>query len=223
MIPIVIIWTNYTATVDGRVAKLVSCENCQIEYVYTLEREAVGGGTSLYYLDEDGAQERAGSNAAEALREYLANDFDPVPCPACGHYQRFMFPKLYSTKSGWSVAATVLLLAIGGVAAISALMGTIGYLDRPKDGDLLRLGIAWVVMIVCGLIGAALASAERARVRHFDPNVGDPSARIAMGRSRAVMRAEFEAARQEEEPTPAPPPVSDDSRPWKRRSNPAPG
>ena len=222
MIPIIVIWTNYTAVVDGRVAKLVPCENCQTEYVYTLEREACGSGTSLYYLDEGGAQERAGSNATEALREYLANDFDPIPCPTCGHYQRFMFPKLYSSKSGWSVAATVLLLAVGGVAAISALMGTIGYIDPPRNGDLLRLGLAWLVLVVCGLIGAGLSAAEQERVRRFDPNVGDPAARIAMGRSRAVTRAEFEAARRKEEPTPALPPVSDDSRPWKRRSNQAP-
>ena len=48
MIPIVVFWTKYTAILHGRVVKLVPCENCSTEYVYVLERESAGVGTSVY-------------------------------------------------------------------------------------------------------------------------------------------------------------------------------
>lgn len=86
MIPIVVFWTNYTATVRGRVLKLVPCESCKAEYVYVLEREGVGAGTSVYGLYAETAQDNAESGAQEVLDQYLANDFDPIPCPMCGHY-----------------------------------------------------------------------------------------------------------------------------------------
>lgn len=87
-----------------------------------LEREGTGTGTSVYFLNDVGASNHSASAAEETLDEYLANDFDPIPCPVCGHYQRFMFPKLYETKSPWSLAATLVLLGTGGFAAIRALI-----------------------------------------------------------------------------------------------------
>ena len=51
MIPI--FWTQYTATMQGRVLKVVPCENCSTEYVYIMEREASGFGTSMYMLNNE--------------------------------------------------------------------------------------------------------------------------------------------------------------------------
>src|SRR3954467_7751703 len=81
VIPIVIIWTEYTATVNGRVLKLVPCENCATEYVYVLERESSGTAICLYSVLGEDWENRLVSGAEEPLRQYLANDFDPVPCP----------------------------------------------------------------------------------------------------------------------------------------------
>jgi hypothetical protein len=196
VIPVVVFWTNYTATVNGRVLKLVPCENCSTEYVYVLEREGTGVGTSVYKLHDDSARTHAESAAEETLRDYLANDFDPVPCPACGHYQRYMFPKLLETRSQWTLVATLAILVAVGLSAISAVYWGIHYLEQPGDRALWRLGVACSALAIIGLIAAGLSAAQRARARRFDPNAEDQRARIEKGRDRAVTRAEFEAAQR---------------------------
>lgn len=195
MIPILVVWTEYTAILNGRVLKLVPCENCATEYVYVLEREGTGVGTSVYMLNDEGAADHAVSAAEDTLRQYLDNDFDPVPCPVCGHYQKSMFPKLV-TRSVWGGVATVVALLVGCLSAVSALYWGINYLQRPDDRALWRLAAACSVLAVAGLVGVGLSALERARVRRFDPNTEDQQARIAKGRSRAVPRAEFEATQR---------------------------
>ena len=200
MIPIVVAWTEYTATMNGRVFKLVPCENCPTEYVYVLEREGTGFGRSLYGLVDEHAENNAVSSAEMLLGEYLANDFDPVPCPVCGHYQKYMFPKLYETRSLWGPAASVAVLAVGGISAIGAIFWGMNYLEQPTDHALWRLGLACSALAVVSLVGARLSAAERARVRDFDPNTEDQQARIEKGRSRAMTRAAFEASQQQNDP-----------------------
>jgi hypothetical protein len=198
MIPIPVVWTKYTATVRGRVLKLVPCENCSTEYVYVLEREGEGVGTSLYLLNESGAQDHAAVSAENTLREYLENDFDPVPCPVCGHYQQHMFPKLYETPSWWLLVARLVVIAAGSLCAVGALYRTVIYLQWPGDHALGQMSTAWAVLAIHGLIGVGLGVVERSRERKFNPNAEDQQARIEKGRSRAITRADFEAARQRE-------------------------
>jgi len=171
MVPIVVYWTNYTATVQGRVAKLVPCENCRTEYVYVLEREGVGAGACVYGISVHGLNEdpadHAVAGAREGLQQYLENDFDPVPCPTCGHYQRFMFAKLMETRSLWPVLATMATLAVVLMSLISAVYWGINYLGQPSDHALLRLGVAASVLTVAGLIAARLSAVQRNRPRNF--------------------------------------------------------
>jgi hypothetical protein len=190
MIPIV--WTNYTATIPGRVLKLVPCENCSTEYVYVLEREGEGAGTTVYGLNHEGALGHAVAAAEDTLQQYLANDFDPVPCPACGHYQRYMFPKLYEPAS-WLTAARLVVLAAGSLSVVGALYWTLMYLQRASGHALGRMGAAWALLAVLGLLAVGLGVVERSRARRFDPNTEDQQTRIEKGRSRALTRAEFEA------------------------------
>jgi hypothetical protein len=56
---------------------------------------------------------------------------------------------------------------------------------------------AWSASLLLCLIGLGLSAVNKYRVRRFDPNLEDQQARIAIGRSRAITRAEFEKARQE--------------------------
>src|SRR5262245_5626145 len=126
-------WTEYTAVLNGRVVKRVPCENCQAEYVYILEREGTGIGTSLYWLNEEGAENNAVSSADTLLQEYLANDFDPIPCPSCGHYQKYMFPKLIETRSRMGLVATIATLLIGGFSALTALYWGIESIKQPNE------------------------------------------------------------------------------------------
>src|SRR2546423_1405680 len=71
MIPVPIFWSQYTATVQGRKLKFVPCENCSTEYVYLIEREAIGSGTSMYMLNNEGAASNATSAAGETLTSIL--------------------------------------------------------------------------------------------------------------------------------------------------------
>lgn len=192
MIPIPVVWTNYTATASGRVLKLVPCEHCSTEYVYVLEREGEGAGTSLYLLNEDGARDHAVSAAEDTLRQYLENDFDPVPCPVCGHYQRHMFPKLYQ-PARWVQAAQLAVLVAASVCAVVAAYWTFNFLQHSGDHALGQMAAAWGVFAALGLIGVGLGAFERTRARRFDPNAENPHARIEEGRRRALTRAEFEA------------------------------
>ncbi|HET6572745.1 MAG TPA: hypothetical protein VFG68_04015 [Fimbriiglobus sp.] len=195
---ILVYWTKYTATLHGQVLKFVPCENCSTEYVYVLEREGSGVGTSVYMLNDEGAQDHATSAADDTLRSYLENDFDPVPGPTCGHYQRYMFPKLQETRSPWGPAATLVVLAFGCLAAVGGLYWSIAYLQQPNDHALERMVAAWSLVVVLGLVGVGLSAIKRSQVRRFDPNSEDRQARIEKGRSRAVTRAEFEKTQQRE-------------------------
>jgi Zn ribbon nucleic-acid-binding protein len=193
---VVVFWEKFTATVNGRVMKLVPCENCSTEYVYVLEREGTGVGTSVYLLNP-GAEDHAVSAAQDTLQQALENDFDAVPCPKCGHYQRYMFPKLLEERSGWGAAAVVMALAVGVLAAVAGVYWTLAYAGRPNDAALGRMATAWAVVAAAGLVGAGLSAARRARERRFDPNAGDPQSRIEEGRRRAVTRTEFEASQRQ--------------------------
>jgi hypothetical protein len=198
-IPIYVFWTEYTAKAQGRNLKFVPCEHCSTEYVYVMEREAVGTGTSVYLLNDEGAAGHATSAADETLACVLENDFDPVPCPACGHYQRYMFPKLLG-NTGLGVRIVLLVVSvIGCLAAVTALYRTITYLQHPNDDGFGRMVTTWFVLLLLSLTGIGLSIVNRVLIRRFDPNVGDPQARIALARGRAVTRAEFERGRLEHE------------------------
>lgn len=195
MIPIVVFWTEYTARKRGSVLKVVPCENCSTEYVYLLEREGVGVDTSVYIFNDD-APDHARQAADETLQSQLDNDFDPVPCPVCGHYQRHMFPKLLETKSLWGSIAMLAISVAGCLVAVNAVTGTIDNLRRPNGQSPERLVMSWSFLLLLSLVGAGLALAMRAKIRRFDPNREDQQVRIAKGRSRAVTREEFEMARK---------------------------
>lgn len=195
MLPIVVFWKQYTATLNGRVLKLVPCENCDTEYVYVLEREAIGVGVSMYTLNNEGAERNAMSSADEALQSYLENDFDAVPCPVCGHYQLAMFPKLFETKTAWGPIAMMGVYAVGILDVVSVLYWGIKHILHPSDHTLARLTTAGVVLGVVGFIGIVLSALNRSRARNFNPNLEDQQVRLELGRSRAVTRIEFEAGR----------------------------
>lgn len=82
--------TEYTALFKGQIPREVTCENCKEIYLYVLEREATGSGTSPYYLDDQGAQDRAASRAQTKLQRYLENDLSAtgVPTSKFGRFSR---------------------------------------------------------------------------------------------------------------------------------------
>ncbi len=201
MIPMPIFWAKqYTATAQGSRLKFVPCEHCSVEYVYVIEREATGAGVSVYTLNNQGATDKASVEAGLMLSDILENDFDPVPCPVCGHYQRYMFPKLLGNTGAWVRLVLLVVLALGCLTGVIAAYRSISYLLRPADDGFGQLVAAWVVLLLLGVAGFGLSSINKVLIRRFNPNVDDPQARIAIGRSRAITREEFEKAQPAKSP-----------------------
>lgn len=100
--------------------------------------------------------------------------------------------------AGKRLTLLVVVSAVGVLAAISALHRSVTYLQHPNDPSFAKMVTAWSVLGLLCLLGVVLAILNAVRARRFDPNAGDPQARIAVGRSRAVTRAEFEEAQRPE-------------------------
>ena len=68
-----------------------------------------------------------------------------------------------------------------------------------------------LLLAVLAATGRGLKAVERSRASRFDPNTEDQQTRIAKGRSRAVTRAEFDAAQLRERGGETPNPGATDS------------
>lgn len=112
----------HTVDSHGKMLKEVTCENCQIEFVYILERRAKGIGFSPYCLDDEGAAQRAAAASVNRLRKWLAQGFDIVPCPSCGHYQEYMIPWLRGDHRIGLWKTAVAMLYAAAVLAIVTVM-----------------------------------------------------------------------------------------------------
>jgi hypothetical protein len=182
---------EYTAKLAGSVLKLVLCENCGVEYVYRLERTATGSGTSMLFLDNRGARERASHLAEDRLRALLEQEIEAVPCPDCGWFQRSMIPKARSDHAHWMLTAGLVFLIVGFIAfALSFINGP------PQNPTPPWLHTAFVVAYgVCGVAGVGLLVGKFLRASRFDPNDMDPEARIKIGQGRARRREDLERPR----------------------------
>jgi hypothetical protein len=179
---------EYSATLAGSVLKLVLCENCGVEYVYRLERTAMGSGTSMLFLDNQGARARAAHQADDRLRALLAHEVEAVPCPDCGWYQRSMIPKARSDHAHWMVTAGLVLLIVGFVAFALSFIG-----GPPQNPTPPWLHTTFVVAYgICGVAGMGLLAGKFLRASRFNPNAMDPEVRIKIGQGRARRREELE-------------------------------
>jgi hypothetical protein len=196
MIPI--FWKKYTCTVSGSVYKLVECEKCQQSYVYQMKREVEGQGNSLYFLDNQGASDRASQSAADDLQKQLAEDCDPVPCVACGWYQLNMVAKLRREYRRWWYWTGIgcffltVFLAIGGWTKFWQVH------PDPVSGQ-------WILIlsVITAISGASLIFLRRFFAGKLEPNSNPEAARIALAKTQAMTMAEFEN-RLAEEPTDQP-------------------
>jgi hypothetical protein len=183
---VVISWVDFSSRLQGKVAKEVACTGCGEHYVYILEREASGSGTSLYGLDNSGAQERALSSAAAKLDDYLRNDFEIVPCPNCGTYQPEMVASLKRSHKMWIWTLGAGLMLLAGIVGLVTLFFMI-------SGSLSGGTIAAAVVVVLGLTMTALClfRVHRDFGEQYDPNAGDAEPRKEIGRSLAIMKKDM--------------------------------
>jgi hypothetical protein len=188
---------DYTATVTGSTAKLVSCEQCQVEYVYKLQRTATGSGSSLLFVDNEGARNRASSRAGAKLDQVLDRAVDLVPCPACGWYQKNMVAKARRLHRQWlvylGIGLMVGLIPLGFIILLIVNSANHRQIDDPVVPVPIMAAIAGFIVLVA--FGLMIARARLAR--SYDPNNDDVEARKRLGKERAVLRADLERAARE--------------------------
>ena len=185
---------TYTATLRGRVLKSVTCEQCRAEYVYSMEREATGQGTSLLFLDNEGASGRASTDAEWELQRTLDQDCDPVPCPTCGRYQAPMVGQLRKQHLSWMFWA-------GGLTLIASLVDLlIFYLNMVdiRGGNPTAKSVTLGILLVAVPLGLGLIVLRRVLAARFDPNASDVNTRKQIASGRALLREELEKILEEE-------------------------
>jgi hypothetical protein len=107
-----------------------------------------------------------------------------------------MFPKLLGNTGLGVRVLLVVVSALSILAAISALNRSVTYLQDPNDPSFKKMVTAWSVLGVLCLLGVGLIILNKVQIRRFNPNAGDAEARIALGRTRAITRAQLEEAQR---------------------------
>jgi hypothetical protein len=157
------------AAVQGAVWKFVSCAHCQQGYAYMLELKATGEDHDLFFLDAEGSAERARAQAEQNLLQKSRNVVLPVPCPNCGFYHDDMARQLKDERAinGPQIAGFVV-----AVLALVPLAFSIPYI--------------WLLTVALALAGLSMVAYGYVVMFRFDPNVGDPEPRRALGRRNSV-------------------------------------
>lgn len=166
---------DYTATVSGTVLKFVTCEQCQAEYLYRLER--TGQFTSR-------CDEHSLERAKEELNKALEEGIDPVPCPVCGWYQDDMVIEARRLHHAW-MRTTGACLLLGPVVGfpILLLINIFAKLSLPEFCG----GLAAAL-----LLGSILLFGRMLLALWYYPNSEQVDIRKQKGRGRAMLRVEFE-------------------------------
>jgi len=209
---------DYMSTMSGAVFKLVACEHCGTEYFYQLKRVATGQGTSLLFLDNQGAAERAASCAEETLRLKLYCGVDLVPCPACGWYQQNMVAKARRQHRRWMLnAGACLTIGLIPVTFFGMVFNAVQRGGPAIPWPLFFAGIGSLAILGIGLMVAKCILAAR-----YDPNSQEVEIRKRLSQGRAILRKEWEQRVQDQQgnqhvtnelrPPPDLPPGSDAAR-----------
>ncbi|MGL4419054.1 MAG: hypothetical protein ACRCZF_00185 [Gemmataceae bacterium] len=168
---------QWTVTMASSAIRLVSCEECDTDYIYKLERETEGHGNAVMGLGSEGAKKRAAKEAKKKLDQQLTTACDAVPCPECGHYQDHMLGQARSDKStpllagaaGGLVVGIILLLAVKSIPLLGAV----------------------VLMLTFGAGGIGLFF-----LTTYDPNKQPEQKRLEIAEEKAYRRKDFERESQ---------------------------
>jgi hypothetical protein len=182
---------TYTADLSGATLKPVRCEKCHVEYVYRMERVGSGSGTSLLFLENQGARDRATQQAANELRGRLWRECDAIPCPNCGWYQQAMFEAMRRDHRRWMRHTGSVLLAVSTISLIIAYVEWLpNFPHGPGPPWLLPMSL--IAGVMTGVAGAGLLVAKAKLGARYNPNATDTKIRVASGRSRALLKEELE-------------------------------
>ena len=185
-----IAWTQFTSTAARTIARDVSCEQCGLDYVYRMERQAKGSGSSLYFLDDHGAQDRAQASAQRALRKKLEDECDVVPCPGCGWVQGEMVRKAKRDHVRWLIRAGVFVICAAVAFGIVNWASGVGKRRDPW--------VSWHLFALIAAIGPGLLVLRVALCSRLDPNMEDSDALKELGKSLALPKAEYDRLKAQE-------------------------
>src|SRR5262249_10941078 len=145
-------------TAWGSNVKFVTCACCGRHFCYRMSRAVT-----------DRHRERAEAR----IREMLQFEYDPIPCPSCGHYHPEMTRLLKRRYLPALRLAGIVLLALGTVAFAAAF----------------GFGVAaWPFVAALPATGLMLVLLWLGLVRRFDPNAADGvEARKAAGKQAEVV------------------------------------
>lgn len=146
--------TDYKVEVSGSMLKTCQCEACETDFLYLVERTAEGSGTSLLWLDNQGAKDRAAEAARQGLDKALEKAVEAIPCPACGWLQSDMVRMLKRRRLWWS---------LGTGFAVSAALLLWGVFFADESGPFFTA--AAIAFLLAWPIGFGL-------FRHHEPNNG---------------------------------------------------
>jgi hypothetical protein len=141
-----------------------------------MTRTAQGTGTSPYYLDNEGASQRASNEARQTLAHRLNRDVDTVWCPKCQRLQEHMFAKARMQKFGsWYWLAGITAVVALGCCWVS---------------DWSALGV-FIFAAAAAMLGSVLI-----RSRLFDPNAAVELRKRKNGihQNKLMLRSEYETA-----------------------------
>jgi hypothetical protein len=180
---------TYTTTLRGRTPKLVRCEQCSFEYVYLLEMTVAGEGTSLFFVDNEGARQRSAAQAESALQQNLDQGCEVVPCPGCGLVQQHMLPRAKALHLRWMRTAGLIALAAGGILALPAGIYTLIDVNGRGLTTLTTAALAAVGLALSAGLGLLI---QRARLcRRYNPNDAPAEDRKRQGQQFAISKQEF--------------------------------
>jgi hypothetical protein len=165
------VWTAY-AQAEGK--RAVTCSSCGCQFGYPVELTATGVARSPYFLDEEGAKQRAQERADEQLTRIFDSYVVPMPCPGCGDYQPEMIDAMKRRKYPFPFRIRrwmVVVYAVLGMISVATLLGTVivpNFYNTPLVGGFFVL-IPWALATVLLVPVFAVQALQR---RMFKPYLG---------------------------------------------------
>lgn len=183
---------KYTLTVGGSLPKLVRCEQCGLEYVYTVERAAAVQATSYFGMDDNAVKARAVRDAAYFLNLVLEQASDPVPCPGCGFYQKAMVDRLRQSHLEWMYQLGIGCILVFLLLLFLAIVVTLAVLSEMGGVVGIAALILWSMTVVMFAVALTLFLLRRQRVQRYSPNDEDATVRIQHGQRLALPKEQYE-------------------------------
>lgn len=161
------IGSRTVVTVRARVIRDVACERCRTLYIYAADRKAYGQSLNFLWMMGDDARDAAQQQAHERLDAELAKAIEPIACPSCGWYQKYMVREARRRRGLWLVVVAFLAALVGAMVA-AVLIGTEA--GEPGSWFSRRLTPTWIAIAAFFTVAAAALVVRHFTCTRWDPN-----------------------------------------------------